>query len=49
MHDRVPSHFFEQVSIHLNDVFEGRWMGVGVPLWWPARSPDLNHMYFYLW
>jgi hypothetical protein len=29
--------------------FEGRWIGRGGPLEWPARSPDLTLPDFFLW
>jgi hypothetical protein len=33
----------------LNDNFGARWMGTYGPIRWPARSPDLNPLDFFLW
>lgn len=33
----------------LNEHYEGRWMGRGGPIPWPARSPDLTPLDFYVW
>ncbi|PRD18050.1 UNVERIFIED_CONTAM: hypothetical protein NCL1_62174 [Trichonephila clavipes] len=29
--------------------FPGRWIGRGGPVNWPARSPDLSYLDFFLW
>ncbi|KAJ8880138.1 hypothetical protein PR048_016601 [Dryococelus australis] len=42
-----PVHFLITVWMHL-DVFPSRWIGRGGPVAWPARSPDLNTLNFYL-
>ena len=34
---------------HLNTAYPGRWIGRGGPIPWPARSPDLNCLDYYLW
>lgn len=49
LHDGAPAHFAIDVRIHLNNHFGQRWIGRGGPHAWPARSPDLNPMDFYLW
>ena len=33
----------------LNQHFANKWIGRGGPIAWPARSPDLNPLDFYLW
>ena len=47
--DGAPPHFSKQVMDHLNQEFPGRWVGRGGPIRWPARSPDLTPLDFYLW
>lgn len=34
---------------HLNQIFPNRWIGRGGPIPWPARSPDLTPVDFFLW
>lgn len=48
-HDGAPAHFSQLVRNWLNEKFPGRWMGRGGPINWPARSPDLNPLDYYLW
>lgn len=48
-HDGSPVHFVRVVREHLNNVFEGRWIGREGPVPWPPRSPDLNPLDFFLW
>jgi hypothetical protein len=48
-HDGAPPHFSRAVTEFLNDDYEGRLIGRGGPVAWPARSPDLNLLYFFLW
>ncbi|KAL3272786.1 hypothetical protein HHI36_014246 [Cryptolaemus montrouzieri] len=38
-----------QVRKHLNHVFPNKWIGRGGPVRWPARSPDLTSLDFFLW
>ena len=47
--DGAPSHYFHEVTEWLNNTFEDRWMGRGGPIPWPARSPDLTPLDFWLW
>lgn len=47
-HDGAPPHFGNQVRNHLNEAFGERWIGRGGPVSWPARSPDLNPLDFFL-
>lgn len=49
MHDGAPPHTYGQVSYHLNQIFPNRWMGTYGLIRWPARSPDLNPMDFFVW
>ncbi|XP_011698897.1 PREDICTED: putative nuclease HARBI1 [Wasmannia auropunctata] len=47
--DKVPPHNSRIVQQTLNDRFFHKWIGHGGPRNWPARSPDLNPMDFFLW
>ena len=40
--DGAPAHY-------LNDDYSHQWIGRGGPIPWPARSPDVNPLDFYLW
>lgn len=48
-HDGCPSHYHRDVREFLDTNYEGRWIGRGGPTEWPARSPDLTPLDFYLW
>lgn len=48
-HDGAPSHFSLQVRQYLNEIYPNRWIGRGGPVSWPARSPDLNPLDYFLW
>lgn len=48
-HDGAPSHFSLGVRSHLNNEFPNRWIGRGGPQAWPARSPDLTVLDYYVW
>lgn len=48
-HDGCPTHYQRTVREHLDSVFPQRWVGRGGPVPWPARSPDLTTLDFYLW
>lgn len=48
MHDGAPPHIFLAVRNFLN-VSYPRWIGRGGHRPWPARSPDLNPLDFFLW
>ena len=48
-HDGCPAHYGLQVRDWLNLKFPGGWIGRGGPIPWPARSPDLTPLDFYLW
>ena len=47
--DGAPPHFGRQVTAFLNEKFPERWLGRGGPVHWPARSPDLSPLDFFLW
>ncbi|EZA50509.1 hypothetical protein X777_10702 [Ooceraea biroi] len=52
MHDGAPPHFSLAVRQFLNRKFANRWIGRGTQRpnhLWPARSPDLNPVDFFLW
>ncbi|KFM71471.1 hypothetical protein X975_17910, partial [Stegodyphus mimosarum] len=42
-------HWNTIVRSSLNDHFTGRWIGRGGPTPWPARSPDITPLDFFLW
>ncbi|EZA52871.1 hypothetical protein X777_07689 [Ooceraea biroi] len=48
-HDGAPAHFSLNVRQYLDQRFLNRWIGRGGPVAWPARSPDLNPLDFFLW
>ena len=48
-HDGAPPHFARAVREHLNAEFTQRWIGRAGTVAWPARSPDLTPLDFYLW
>lgn len=48
-HDGAPAHYQVRVREYLNNHFGDRWIGRGGPVPWPARSPDLTPLDFYLW
>lgn len=48
-HDGCPAHFSIQARTVLDQMFNGRWIGRGGPVHWPARSPDLTSPDFFLW
>lgn len=47
--DGAPPHFVAPVRQFLDDNFTGRWIGRRGPIEWPARSPDLSPLDFFLW
>jgi hypothetical protein len=48
MHDGAASLFTRTSRQYLNDYFPGNWIGRNGPVAWPARSPDHNHIDFYI-
>lgn len=47
--DGCPSHNGRNISDWLNQEFPERWIGRFGNVAWPARSPDLTPMDFYIW
>lgn len=47
--DGAPPHNTRQVTEFLNEHFPNRWIGLNGPVRWPARSPDLSKLDFFLW
>src|SRR5436190_4754 len=48
-HDGAPAHFSRQVRRFLDAHYPERWIGRGGPIIWPARSPDLNVLDYFVW
>ena len=49
MHDGAPPHTCHLARNVLNNKYPNKWIGNNGPILWPARSPELNMMDFYLW
>lgn len=47
--DGATPHYFRQVREYLNEIYTDRWIGRRGSIEWPARSPDLTPMDFFLW
>lgn len=47
--DGAPPHYALRVRQWLNERFRGKWIGRRGTLEWPARSPDLTPLDFFLW
>ena len=47
--DGAPPHFYREVRQFLDTQFSNRWLGRGGTQNWPARSPDLTSVDFFLW
>lgn len=47
--DGAPAHYDLRVRNFLNIRFGERWIGRGGPINWPARSPDITPLDFFLW
>lgn len=47
--DGAAIHSTIEVRNYLNDLFHGRWIGRFSQYPWPARSPDLTPLDFFLW
>lgn len=48
MHDGAGPHYANNVHQYLHEEFPDRWIGRGGPIVWPARSPDLNPLDYFL-
>lgn len=49
MQDEAPPHFAAAASHCLDAEYGQNWMGRLGPIGWPARSPDLNPLDYFLW
>lgn len=49
MHDGAPAHNARISRDWLNEHFRNRWIGRNGPIAWPARSPDINPLDFFVW
>jgi hypothetical protein len=49
MQDGASAHYAGDVREWVEQKFPGRWIGRRGPIEWPARSPDLSPMDFFLW
>ncbi|KAL4130992.1 hypothetical protein QTP88_008352 [Uroleucon formosanum] len=47
--DGAPAHNAIIVRRHLDQIFPNRWIGTFDVIPWPARSPDLTPLDFFLW
>jgi hypothetical protein len=47
--DGAPAHSTKAITGFLNETFPNSWIGRYGPYNWPARSPDLSPLDFYLW
>lgn len=47
--DGAPPHYGVDVRLFLDNIFPRRWIGRRGPIEWPARSPDLSPLDFFLW
>ncbi|VEN54798.1 unnamed protein product, partial [Callosobruchus maculatus] len=47
--DGAPPHYDRRVRGLLDATFHNRWIGRGGFIEWPARSPDLSPLDFFLW
>ena len=48
-HDGAPAHASRAVCEYLDACFPNKWLGRNGPIAWPARSPDLNPIDWFLW
>jgi len=47
--DGAAPHYGRGVRNYLNEIFLNRWIGRRGPIDWPARSPDLTPLDYFLW
>lgn len=48
-HDGCPAHSSNIVKQFLNEEYGESWIGRNGPIKWPARSPDMTPLDFYVW
>lgn len=47
--DGAPPHNGNNVTNYLNETFPDKWIGRFGPIHWPARSPDITPLDYFLW
>lgn len=47
--DGCPAHYEVNVRNFLNESYPSRWIGRAGPVGWPARSPDMTPLDYFLW
>lgn len=47
--DGCPAHYARIVREFLNENYPNRWIGRAGPVGWPARSPDMTPLDYFLW
>lgn len=47
--DGCPAHYARAVRDFFNEEYPGRWIGRQGPIGWPARSPDMTPLDYFLW
>ena len=47
--DGAPAHYTVAVRNFLSETFGQKWIGRKGPINWPARSPDLSPLDYFLW
>lgn len=47
--DGAPPHWSRAVRYWLDSIFPNQWIGRSGPISWPARSPDLTPLDYWLW
>lgn len=47
--DGCPAHYARSVRDYFDNTFPNRWIGRNGPILWPARSPDLTPVDFFVW
>lgn len=47
--DGCPAHFARPVREYFDRNYRNRWIGRNGPILWPARSPDITPVDFYVW
>lgn len=48
-HDGAPAHTTNRIRDWINSKYPNRWIGRNGPFLWPARSPHLTPLDFFLW
>jgi hypothetical protein len=48
LQDSTPPHYGVDVHLFLNNIFPSRWIGRRGSIEWPAKSPDLSPLDFFL-